>query len=127
MRSQNMRVRHAVALSKHRAFTGPNSLLAFSIAGILSTAAHAQQAPNSSADASDTSKMEEVIVTGTMIKRVNAETAEAITVLKSDALEDQGIQNLEQALSTVTSANPSINVATSVGTFSGGGSYADLR
>jgi iron complex outermembrane receptor protein len=62
-----------------------------------------------------------------MIKRVNAETAEAITILKSDDLKAQGIENVEQALSTLTSANPSINIASAVGTFSGGGTYADLR
>jgi iron complex outermembrane receptor protein len=104
-----------------------NTLIACAIAGSLSAAAHAQQRPSSAVDESSEPAMEEVVVTGTMIKRVNAETAEAITVLKSDALKDQGIQNLEQALSTVTAANPSINIATAVGTFSGGGTYADLR
>ena len=68
-----------------------------------------------------------IVVTGTMIKRVNAETAEAVTILKADALKDQGIQNVEQAMNTLTSANPSVNVATAIGTFSGGGTYADLR
>ncbi|MFX6023740.1 hypothetical protein ABTF26_22140, partial [Acinetobacter baumannii] len=74
-----------------------------------------------SADESNKAQMEEVVITGTLIKRVNAETAEAITVLKADALKDQGIQNVEQALSKLTSANPSVNVVTAVGTFSGGG------
>lgn len=102
-------------------------LIACAITAIFSTAAHAQQAPSSSVDESNKPQMEEVVVTGTMIKRVNAETAEAITVLKSDSLKDQGIENLEQALSTLTSANPSVNIASAVGTFSGGGTYADLR
>jgi iron complex outermembrane receptor protein len=71
--------------------------------------------------------MQEVVITGTMIKRVDAETAEAVTILKADALKDQGITNVEQVLNTLTSANPSVNMATAVGTFSGGGTYADLR
>src|SRR5690348_206348 len=100
--------------------------IAFAIAVALSTAGRAQQAPSSSVDESS-SNLQEVIVTGTMIKRANAETAEAITVLKSDTLKDQGIQNLEQAVSTLTSANPSVNIAAAVGTFTGGGTYADLR
>jgi iron complex outermembrane receptor protein len=84
----------------------------------------AQQAP---ASADDNTPIQEVVVTGTMIKRPSAETAEAVTILKADALKDQGIVNVEQALDTITAANPSVNIATSVGTFSGGGSYADLR
>ncbi len=86
--------------------------------------AMAQQAP---ASADDNGPIQEVIVTGSMIKRPSVETAEAITVLKSDALKDQGVVNVEQALSTLTSMTPLVNVATSVGTFSGGGSYANLR
>jgi iron complex outermembrane recepter protein len=110
-------------------YSVPKTLIATAIAGILSTAAHAQQplTPSSSADESNKPEMEEVVVTGTMIKRVNAETAEAVTVLKADALKDQGIENIEQVMSTLTSANPSINIASAVGTFSGGGTYADLR
>ena len=77
--------------------------------------------------ADDNAPIQEVIVTGTMIKRPNAETAEAITILKSDALKDQGIVNVEQALDTLTSNTPAINIASSVGSFSGGGTYANLR
>jgi iron complex outermembrane receptor protein len=79
------------------------------------------------ADSQDTSQLQEMVVTGSMIKRVTAETAEAITILKSDDLKAQGIENVEQAISTLTSANPSVNIASAVGTFSGGGTYANLR
>ena len=100
-------------------------------AGALSTAliglpAVAQQAPAVAADASEP-ELQEIVVTGTMIKRPNAETAEAVTILKVDALKEQGIVNLEQAINTLTSSTPSVNIATVVGTFSGGGSYANLR
>src|SRR6202046_2580198 len=91
----------------------------------LSMPAIAQQAP--AAPISDTSELQEIVVTGSMIKRVNAETAEAITILKADDLKAQGITNVEQMLSTLTSANPSINTASAVGTFSGGGTYANMR
>ena len=113
--------------SKHTRYTGPRTPIALAIAAILSTAAHAQQAPSASADESAKPQMEEVVVTGSMIKRVDAETAEAVTILKADALKDQGITNLEQMVNTLTSSNPSVNVAQSIGTFSGGGTYADLR
>src|ERR1700739_1660211 len=65
------------SISKHTAYAVPKTLIAFSIAGILSTAAHAQTAPRTAAaDESEKQEMTEVVVTGTMIKRVNAETAE---------------------------------------------------
>jgi iron complex outermembrane receptor protein len=86
----------------------------------------AQQKADAAADA-NAPELQEVVVTGTMIKRANAETAEAITVIKADALKNQGISNVEQALNTITSNTPAVNIAQNVGTFTGGGSYANLR
>jgi len=91
----------------------------------LSMPAMAQQAP--AASASDTPELQEIVVTGSMIKRPAAETAEAITILKADALKDQGVVNVEQVMNTLTSAAPTVNIAANVGSFSGGGSYANLR
>ena len=71
--------------------------------------------------------LQTVVVTGTLIARPQAETAEAITVIQSTTLQNQGIVNVEQALDTLTSNNPTINVSSSVGSFSGGGTYANLR
>jgi iron complex outermembrane receptor protein len=88
-----------------------------------SAAVQAQEAPAAPAD----QPLQEVVVTGTMIKRANAETAEAVTVLKADTLKDQGISNVEQALSQLVANAPAINMSAAVGTFSGGGTYANLR
>jgi iron complex outermembrane recepter protein len=77
--------------------------------------------------AADSEVLQEVVVTGSLIKRANAETAVPITILKANALKDQGITSVEQALDQLTSSSSVINVAQSVGTFSGGGTYADLR
>ncbi|HEY7889724.1 MAG TPA: TonB-dependent receptor [Steroidobacteraceae bacterium] len=71
--------------------------------------------------------LQTVVITGTLIARPSAETAEAITIVKSTALQNMGIVNVEQALNTITSNSPTINIAASVGSFSGGGTYADLR
>lgn len=71
--------------------------------------------------------LQTVVVTGTLIARPQAETAEAITVISATTLQNQGIVNVEQALDTLTSNNPTINVSSSVGSFSGGGTYANLR
>ena len=72
-------------------------------------------------------QLETVVVTGSLVARPAMETAEAITIVKSDALRSQGIVNVEQALDTVTSNVPAVNIAQSVGTFTGGGTYANLR
>jgi len=85
-------------------------------------AAFGQTAP-----ASEGPELQEIVVTGSMIKRTEKESAEAITILKADTLKEQGITNVEQILNTLTSNNPSTNIAQSTGTFTGGGSYANLR
>ncbi|HEV2443043.1 MAG TPA: TonB-dependent receptor [Steroidobacteraceae bacterium] len=71
--------------------------------------------------------LQTVVVTGTLIARPAAETAEAITVIDANAIKNLGIVNVEQALNTITSNTPSVNIASSVGSFSGGGTYANLR
>ena len=71
--------------------------------------------------------LETVVVTGTLIARPQAETAEAISVISATSMQEQGIVNVEQALDTLTSNSPEINVAASVGSYSGGGTYANLR
>src|ERR1700687_884770 len=90
-------------------------------ASLFGATAMGQQAPAASPE------LQEIVVTGTMIKRPNAETAEAITILKTDALKDLGITSVEEALNQLTGNAPAINVASSVGSFSGGGTYANLR
>ena len=71
--------------------------------------------------------LETVVVTGTLIARPQAETAEAITIVKADNLKNQGIVNVEQALNTLTNNVPTVNISSTVGSFSGGGTYANLR
>ena len=92
-------------------------------AGAQSVPAPASQAKK---DAS-ASILQTIVVTGTMIPRSSAETAEAITIIKASTLKNLGVTNVEQALGTVTSDTPAVNIAQSVGTFSGGGTYANLR
>jgi iron complex outermembrane receptor protein len=103
------------------------TLLACVCIAAIEMPAMAQQAPAASASSDTPELLQEIVVTGSMIKRPNAETAEAVTILKTDALKDQGIENLEQAIGTLTSAAPSVNIASNVGSFTGGGSYANLR
>lgn len=96
-------------------------------ANLLHSQAWAQQVATPPATSPDAAVLQEVVITGSLIKRPNSETAEAITILKADALKNQGIENVEQVLDTLTAATPSVNIASSVGSFSGGGTYANLR
>jgi len=86
------------------------------------TPAAAEQAP-----AAGEQVLQTVVVTGSLIRRPAAETTEAITILTQDNLRSQGVTNVEQALNTLTQNSPTINISSSVGTFSGGGTYANLR
>ena len=96
-------------------------------AALISLTAMGQEAPASSSSNAATPQMEEVVVTGSMIKRVNAETAEAVTSIKMDDLKDLGVSTVEQALAMVTSNNATITTASNIATFNGGASVASLR
>ena len=72
-------------------------------------------------------QLQTVVVTGTLIARPAAETAEPITIMKVDALKNQGLTNVEQAVDQITANVPGINIAQSVGQYTGGGSYVNLR
>ncbi|HEV2443529.1 MAG TPA: TonB-dependent receptor [Steroidobacteraceae bacterium] len=87
----------------------------------------AQTTPPPASSALPPPVLQTVVVTGTLIARPAAETAEAITIVQATALQNMGIVNVEQAMGTITSNNPNINVASSVGSFSGGGTYANMR
>ena len=101
------------------------ALLAGLLIGILADAAWAQDAAATSADQP---QLEEFVVTGSLIKRPNAETAEAISIVSADDLRNQGITTVEQALALI-SANQTnaYQTASAVTTFEGGGSFASLR
>jgi iron complex outermembrane receptor protein len=71
--------------------------------------------------------LQTVVVTGTMIARPALETSEAVTVVSAEAIKDQGLVNVEQTVDQLTSNVPGVNVAQSVSTYTGGGSYANLR
>jgi iron complex outermembrane receptor protein len=120
--------------SAPEAFNPPNiilqlmqrSLIASAIgATLIGATANAQQAPASSA--SESPELQEIVVTGSMIKRINAETASAVTIIKADALKDLGVTSVEEALALVTSNNQTVTTGSNVATFNGGASVASLR
>ncbi|MEW6707661.1 MAG: TonB-dependent receptor [Pseudomonadota bacterium] len=68
-----------------------------------------------------------VEITGSAIKRIDAETAVPVTVLKADELKGQGITTVEQILSVVSAVQMTQSTSQVVGSGSGGASFADLR
>ena len=72
--------------------------------------------------------LQTIVVTGTMIARTEAETVDPVTIVTTQALANQGIVNVEQAVDQITANVPDVvNTSSAVGSFSGGGTFANLR
>ena len=72
--------------------------------------------------------LQTIVVTGTMIARTEAETVDPVTIITTQALANQGIVNVEQAVDQLTANVPDVvNTSSAVGSFSGGGTFANLR
>jgi iron complex outermembrane receptor protein len=81
--------------------------------------AHAQDA--------QATQLDRVEVTGSSIKRLAAEAALPVQVIKADDLAKAGVTNAQEALNFVASNQSSTTTTTSVGSSTGGASFADLR
>ena len=66
-------------------------------------------------------------ITGSAIKRINAETAVPITILKVEELKAQGVTTIEQVLASISAAQITQGSSQQVGAGTGGASLADLR
>ena len=71
--------------------------------------------------------LQRVEITGSAIKRIDAETIVPVTVLKMDDLKKEGITNVEQIMSLVSAAQMQTSTSQMVGSGTGGASFADLR
>ncbi|NKF23957.1 TonB-dependent receptor [Solimonas marina] len=79
------------------------------------------------AKAADQQPMAEIVVTGSAIKRVDAETAVPLTVLNVDDLKAQGLTTVEQVIGTLSAGQSSLGTSQAVGNSTGGASFVDLR
>jgi iron complex outermembrane receptor protein len=79
----------------------------------------AQQAP--------VQQLERVEITGSAIKRIDAETSVPVTVLKVDDLKKEGITSVEQIVSRLSASQSTQGTSQSVGLGTGGASFANLR
>jgi len=73
------------------------------------------------------SSVQRVEITGSSIKRIDAETSVPVTVIKADDLKKQGVTTVEQILSNISAAQVQIGTAQVVGSGSGGAAFADIR
>ena len=104
----------------------PRTLVATAIAAILSAAAQAQQTPTT-ATADDSTPLQTVTITGSLLKRVDTETPSPVQVITSEDLKDSGYTNLSDVLRNL-SANGAGALSQSFGqAFASGGQGVALR
>jgi len=71
--------------------------------------------------------LERVEITGSAIRRVDAETSLPVTVLKVDELRQQGFTTVQDIVNTISGNQSLQGVSATVGAITGGASLADLR
>jgi iron complex outermembrane receptor protein len=91
-------------------------MFAGSAALMLAQPAFAQDAP-----------IQRVEITGSAIKRIDAETAVPVTVVKMADLKKEGITTIEQVMANLSVSQSSQGTSQVVGSGTGGASFADLR
>ena len=72
-------------------------------------------------------KLERVEITGSAIKRIDAETAVPVTVVKMADLKAQGVTSVEQVMSSLSAVQMTQTSSQQVGSGTGGASFANLR
>ena len=72
-------------------------------------------------------ELQRVEITGSAIRRIDAETAVPVTVVKIDDLKKQGVTTIEQVMSSLSSVQMQQGTSQVVGLGTGGASFADLR
>ena len=72
-------------------------------------------------------QLERVEITGSAIKRIDAETSVPVTVIKIDDLKKQGVTSIEQIMATLSAVQVQQGTSQSVGAGTGGAAFADVR
>ena len=72
-------------------------------------------------------QLERVVVTGSAIKRIDAETAVPVTVIRFEDLKQQGITSVEQVMTALSAVQMQQGSSQVVGAGTGGASFADMR
>jgi len=72
-------------------------------------------------------QLERVEITGSLLRRVDAETALPVTVIKTEDLVKQGVTTAEQAVQRIAANQSNFGVSQAIGATTGGKAEADLR
>ncbi len=72
-------------------------------------------------------RLERVEITGSAIRRIDAESAVPVTILRMEDLEREGITSVEQVLQRLPFNQSSLTTSQVIGLGTGGASFADLR
>ena len=72
-------------------------------------------------------ELERVEITGSAIRRIDAETTVPVTVLKIEELKKQGVTTVEQIMANVSAVQTQQGTSQVVGLGTGGASFANLR
>ncbi|MEB0208582.1 TonB-dependent receptor [Pseudomonas sp. CCC3.1] len=115
------------SLQRHRLV--PLYLIALGMSAGQLQAAETSAAQDSSSQgtAAPTTQLQRVEVTGSAIRRVDAETAVPITILSVEQLRNEGVTTTAELMQRVSGNQSLVNAARSVGSSSGGSSFADMR
>jgi iron complex outermembrane receptor protein len=79
------------------------------------------------AQASSQPSLQRVEITGSAIKRVEAETALPVTVLKVEDLKKQGFTTVQDIVNTISANQSTIGTSGAVGAVTGGAAFANFR
>ena len=77
--------------------------------------------------AQTSTSLQRVEITGSAIKRVDAETSLPVTVIKVDELKQQGYTTVEDIMNTISGNQTLLGTSQAVGGITGGAAFANLR
>lgn len=97
-------------------------LIAFSGTALCTGGVVAQTAPPAASQ-----ELQRVEITGSAIKRIDAETVVPVTVIRVEELRKQGITSVEEVISRLSTSTSTVTTSQTVGAGTGGASFANLR
>jgi len=95
--------------------------LAFGGLAVVGTTSYAQTTPQ------QPQALERVEITGSLIRRIQGETALPVVTISTEELQKAGVTNAEQAVKFITQQQGGLVTSGSVSSTNGAASYADLR
>ncbi|EMD2213526.1 TonB-dependent receptor [Pseudomonas aeruginosa] len=119
---------HRLATAIQRCRLVPLCLLAFGAPSLAhAQAVSAEEETSAAAVAAPTTQLDRMEVTGSAIRRADAETAVPVTILRTDELRQQGVTTTAEIIQRITGSQSITNSAGSVGSATGGATFADMR